>query len=104
MTKDEPTPAPIVTDAMIDAGRKCWVDAITDPAHDGSGGPVFTAMFLAMQAAQPVVNSEVMEVLRECEDYFAERADAETDAAGTHGNAEMQLLVAVRDALKVRRA
>jgi hypothetical protein len=37
--------------------------------------------------------------LQECEAYFEERADAEIDHAGTHGNREMQLLAEVRQAL-----
>jgi hypothetical protein len=44
---------------------------------------------------------EMKAALQECESYFEERADAEIDHAGTHGNREMQLLVEVRDALGV---
>lgn len=37
--------------------------------------------------------------LQECEAYFEERADAEIDHSGTHGNREMQLLVEVKQAI-----
>ena len=41
------------TEAMIQAGRKSWVDAITDPEHDGDGGPVFAEMYRRMKALDP---------------------------------------------------
>ena len=42
------------------------------------------------------------EVLRECEAYFADRADAEyhTDSPGAVGNEEMSLLVQIQEVLK----
>ena len=40
--------------------------------------------------------------LRECEDYFEQRADAEIDHTGTTGNEEMRLLVEIRQALECR--
>lgn len=44
---------------------------------------------------------ELIDVLRECEEYFDQRADAEyfPDSAAPHPNEEMKLLTLVRDAI-----
>lgn len=46
-------------------------------------------------------NAKLRDVLKECEEYFDQRADAEyfTDSAAPVGNAEMSMLVMVRKAL-----
>lgn len=44
---------------------------------------------------------DLIDVLRECEEYFDQRADAEyfPDSAAPHPNKEMSLLKAIRDAI-----
>lgn len=57
-------------------------------------------IYRCMVAAVP--ETDLIEVLRECEEYFDDRADAEyfPDSAALHPNEEMNLLVKVRDVLK----
>jgi hypothetical protein len=46
-------------------------------------------------------NAHLLEALRECEEFFDQRADAEyfIDSPTPVGNAEMKMLVLVREAL-----
>lgn len=43
--------------------------------------------------------AQMAAALDECDEYFDSRADADCDQDGFHGNAEMGLLVTVREAL-----
>jgi hypothetical protein len=54
-----------------------------------------------LYAHPPSNNQELIEALRECEDYFDERADAEYHPGqdAPTGNEEMRMLVTVRSAL-----
>lgn len=65
---------------------------ITTPAQ---GFPEAEANGRLMAAAP-----DLLDALRECGDYFDNRADADCDQDGYIPNKEMQLLTVVRDALR----
>lgn len=44
-------------------------------------------------------NSSLLEALKECEDYFDDRADAEQDSNGAFPNKEMYMLLRIRNVI-----
>ena len=44
-------------------------------------------------------NRDLLEALKECEEYFDQRADADHNGERYVGNAEMKMLTVVRDAI-----
>lgn len=50
------------------------------------------------------MHTSTLDALRECEEYFDQRADADCDQDGFIPNEEMKLLQVVRDALRYRPA
>ncbi|MEZ0003816.1 hypothetical protein [Sinorhizobium fredii] len=57
--------------------------------------------YAELRALRPRLEA-LTEALRECEEFFDDRADAEyfTDSAAPHPNEEMKLLTLVRDAIR----
>lgn len=92
----------------IDAWAKCSAEAISK----GSQGQTFyfaqdalsdIATLSVALAAKDAELSRLRAVLGECEDYFANRADADCEQDGFIPNEEMVLLSAVRGALNESR-
>jgi hypothetical protein len=50
-------------------------------------------------AALEAQNRDLLEALKECEEYFDQRADADHNGERYVGNAEMKMLTTVRDAI-----
>jgi hypothetical protein len=83
-------------------GRKrFFFNSPGEQVHDNDACVQLRNERLAAREFQREAAPEMFEALRECEEYFDQRADAEyfIDSPTPVGNAEMKMLVLVREAL-----
>lgn len=71
-----------------------------DGLHIAACDPTTMKAIADLMAAQDAQIAAMLDVLKDCESYFSERADAEYFPSGPVANDEMRLMVEVKDAIR----